>query len=212
MQAEVEPTTPSTLDDVRFAVIDVETSGLSARRHRILQIAVVTARADGTIVDRWSSYVRPRWRWFARLGPRHIHGISRRHLRSAPPVDEVMAQLGPRLVGTGTVVAAHNLAFDWGFLRQTALRCGGQLSGGPRLCTLELSRSLPAARIDEAPASVERPFVSHRLVDLCDRYGVTLTNAHDALADAEATAALLPHLLAEAGITTVEQLLQRAER
>jgi DNA polymerase-3 subunit epsilon len=36
---------------------------------------------------------------------------------------------------------------------------------------------------------------SHRLADVCERYGVSLERPHDALADAEATAAVLPHLL-----------------
>ena len=64
-----------------------------------------------------------------------------------------------------------------------------------RVCTLQLSRSLDVER--------ER---SHRLSDLCLRYGVPLTRAHDAAADAAATAALLPRLLAEAGITDLSQL------
>lgn len=209
MQVGVDHTASSTLDDVRFAVVDVETSGLSARRHRMLQVAVVTARADGTVIDRWSSYLRPRWRWFARLGPRHVHGIRRRDVWSAPPAAAVMAQLSQRL--DGTVVVAHNLAFDWEFLRRASLRAGTPLPGGPRLCTLTLSRSLVAGSGGDAPPD-EPPVVSHRLVDLCDRYGVQLTNAHDALADAEATAGVLPYLLAQAGITTKEQLLQRTER
>ena len=32
-----------------FAVVDLETSGLSSRRHRVLQIGVVTVHADGTV-------------------------------------------------------------------------------------------------------------------------------------------------------------------
>ena len=41
----------------RFAVVDVETSGLSQRRHRILQIGAVLVEADGTELDRWSTLV-----------------------------------------------------------------------------------------------------------------------------------------------------------
>ncbi len=37
--------------------------------------------------------------------------------------------------------------------------------------------------------------MSHRLGDVAARYGVDLANPHDALADATATAAVLPHLL-----------------
>ena len=47
---------------------------------------------------------------------------------------------------------------------------------------------------------------SHRLVDLCDRYGIDHPNAHDALADARATATLLPHLLRAAGTTDLGSL------
>jgi DNA polymerase III epsilon subunit-like protein len=36
---------------------------------------------------------------------------------------------------------------------------------------------------------------------VCERYGVPLARPHDALADATATAAVLPHLLAAHGIT-----------
>jgi DNA polymerase III epsilon subunit-like protein len=48
--------------------------------------------------------------------------------------------------------------------------------------------------------------MSHRLTDLCERYGVALDRPHDALADAEATAAVLPHLLLAHGVHDADQL------
>ena len=63
------------------------------------------------------------------------------------------------------------------------------------LCTLTLSRRLDPDRQ-----------LSHRLTDLCARYGVELVRPHDALADADATAAVLPHLLQAHGITSAAQL------
>ncbi len=188
-----------TLAEAIFAVVDVETTGLSARRHRILQVAVVLARADGTIVERWSSYVRPRWRWVRRLGPTHIHGITRRHLKGAPLLDGVMDGFTDRIAGA--VLTAHNLRFDAAFLRAGARRTGHELRTESELCTLILAR-----RLDPANEW------SHRLGDLCERYGVPLHRAHDALADAEATASLLPHLLAEAGVTTVGELTELLAR
>ncbi len=226
MQAQPELQLPAALHEVRFAVVDVETSGLSSRSHRILQVAVVLARADGTVLDRWSSYVRPRWRWFARMGPTRIHGIRRRDVRRAPTADAVLVELGRRL--DGAVLAAHNLRFDWGFLAQAADRARAPLPAGPKLCTLQLARSLTALPAlphgdadgdadgggdgggDHAGSAPPLP-ISNRLGDLCERYGVTLTRAHDALADAEATALLLPFLLRDAGITTTEQLAQLVE-
>ena len=178
-----------------FAVVDVETSGLKSRRHRVLQVAVVTTRADGTVIDRWSSYVRPRSSVFFRLGPKHIHRIERWTLRSAPRLADVIEQVNDRVAGK--VLTAHNLVFDEGFLTAAAARVGRQLPGGPRLCTLLLSRSLDPDRT-----------YSHGLAGLCQRYDIPLTRHHDALADAEATAALLPHLLGESGLVSVEALAQ----
>jgi DNA polymerase-3 subunit epsilon len=192
-------TEPGTLDGITFAVVDVETSGLKTGSHRLLQIGVVTASADGTVHDRWSSFVRPRWWRVARLGPTEIHGISRRDLRLAPSLPEVYSELLPRL--EGAVVTAHNVAFDWAFLQRGAQRAHRELPAGERLCTLRLSRSLDPEH--------ER---GHRLSDLCQRYAVHNARAHHALADADATAAILPHLLREAGITTRDDLDQRLER
>jgi DNA polymerase-3 subunit epsilon len=187
------------LDGVTFAVVDVETSGLKTKSHRLLQVGVVMATGDGTVLDRWSSFVRPRWWRVARLGPTEIHGISRGDLREAPGLAEVYAELAPRL--DGAVVTAHNVAFDWAFLQRGAQRAHRPLPAGQRLCTLRLSRSLDPEH--------ER---SHRLADLCERYGVQNARAHHALADADATAAILPFLLREAGITSRADLDQRLER
>lgn len=171
----------------RFAVVDIETSGLSTRRHRILQIAVVIVEG-GHIVDEWSSLVRLRWR-FQRIGPRRVHGIDRAMLRGAPRLRDVLAELGRRL--DGAVVTAHNIGFDWPFIVRAAHRSGIALPAGPRLCTLRLSRSLDPDRRE-----------SHRLGDACARYGISNERPHDALHDARATALLLPHLLAGHGVRT----------
>lgn len=183
------------IDDVRFAVVDVETSGLSPRRNRVLQIAVVTATADGTVINRWSSYVRPRWRWLFRLGPKRIHRIERSTLRRAPKLVDVINQFSTAI--DGSVLTAHNLKFDRSFLTAAAHRAGRNLPIDRQLCTLELSRSLDPDRQ-----------YSHGLAGLCRKYEIPLTNHHDALADAEATVALLPHLLTASGLTNVAEFAQ----
>jgi len=165
----------------RFAVVDIETSGLSLRRHRILQVAVVTVQ-DGAVVDEWSSLVRLRWPW-QRVGARSVHGIDRRTLRAAPVRAHVMRELADRL--DGSVFTAHNAAFDWSFIERAARRDGVALPPVRRLCTLRLSRRLDPDRT-----------ASHRLDDLCLRYDVTNVRPHDALHDARATATVLHHLLA----------------
>lgn len=181
------------LQGVRFAVVDVETSGLSHSQHHVLQVGVVTVDGDGNVLDRWSSLVRPRNRWFFRVGPTHVHGIRRRDVRKAPPAEQVMHQLAGRLEGARFV--AHNAPFDLGFVRKAADQAGVDLPIEQPLCTLRLSRALDPERT-----------MSHKLTDVCERYGVSLDRPHDALADAEATAAILPHLLRAHGVQTEDQL------
>src|SRR4029079_19675321 len=104
MEIETDGTMAGQLTLPRFAVVDIETSGLSLRRHRILQVAVVTVD-DGVIVDEWSSLVKLRSSWQTD-GPRAAHGIYRRMLRTAPDRRQVLQELAGRL--DGTVFTAHN--------------------------------------------------------------------------------------------------------
>lgn len=184
---------PSPSVTARFAVVDVETSGLSAAKHRVLQVAVVTVDGDGTVLDTWVSLIRPRWRWLFRLGPQHIHGLDRARLRRAPSAQKALCELNRRIAGS--IVVGHNAEFDVQFLRRAAQRTGVPLQLGPHLCTLWLSRRLDPQRE-----------LSHRLGDVSARYGITIARPHDALEDALATAAVLPHLLRAHGITTADQL------
>jgi len=171
------------LDEMRFAVVDVETSGLSLRRHHVLQIGLVVVDGNGRVLDRWSSLVAPRRRWWFRVGPVGIHGIRRQMVREAPPGRDVLTEFATRLGDAHFV--AHNAAFDADFLRKASKTHGVVVPIGDPLCTLTLSR---------------------RLGDLCTRYGIELVRPHDALADADATAAVLPHLLKAHGITSAAQL------
>lgn len=166
--------------DQRYTVLDVETSGLSTKRHRILQIALVTVDASGAIIDEWVSYSRP-FLW--QVGPRHIHGLTAKRLRKSPKFTDLVPEVVRRL--DGSILVAHNIGFDWPFLRRALRRGGYQAPDALRLCTLMMSRSLDPERQ-----------VRHRLADLAARHGFELTNAHDALADARAAAHVLPHLLA----------------
>ncbi len=184
-----------------FAVVDLETSGMSTRWHRILQLGVVTVDADGTVLDEWETLVKLRWP-LQRVGPTHVHGLRRRDLRDAPPLDGVLEGLAERL--DGATFTAHNAAFDGAFLLRAARKrpdLGLDERIAPGLCTLRMSRRLDPDRLD-----------SHRLGDVCARYGVPLDRPHEALADASATAQILPHLLRAHGVATAADLEPFYER
>ena len=125
----------------RFVVIDVETSGLSSRRDRILQFAVVDVDDNGAVIDEWTTYLRPR---FGRVGPTHVHGLTAAGLRSAPTLRLVAADIANRL--DGAVVVGHNIDFDWAFVRRSLKRARVPLA--PGLVCARLSspvRSTPTA-------------------------------------------------------------------
>ncbi len=189
----------SSLVDTRFAVVDLETSGLSIEHNRLLQIGLVQVDASGHVHDSWSTFVRPRWWPIARVGPTDIHGIRIRDLRGAPRLGAVLQEFNERVAGC--VIVAHNLDFDWGFLKISAGRSGNALPVGGRLCTLKMSRSLDPTRAR-----------SHRLSELCTYYGVEHAQPHHALSDAMATANVLPRLLQQANVTTTAQLERFVER
>ena len=170
----------------RFAVVDVETSGLSSRRHRILQIGVVTVEGDGTVVDQWSSLVRLTWPW-SRVGPRRSTASPggrcaaprRPPRRWASSAGGSTAPCSRPTTPTSTPLSSSGRPPA----RESACRSTS------RLCTLQLSRRLDPDRL-----------LTHGLADVCARYDVTIERQHDALYDARATAAVLPHLLVAHGV------------
>ena len=161
----------------RFAVVDVETTGLSAASHRILEIAVVTTDPYGRVLDTWTTRLNPQ----GPVGATHIHGITDRDVAHAPLFRDVIDDLNARLVGAA--LAGHNARFDLAFLRAEYARAGWRMPFVPALCTLEAS-------------SHHLPHLSRRrLTDVCAALGHPPHRAHSALHDATATAALLAAFL-----------------
>jgi DNA polymerase III subunit epsilon len=180
---------------LRFAIVDVETSGLEMRSDQILQLAVVALDldSDGQIhTSEWSTMVRTRFPWDS-VGPRHIHGIRRRSLWGAPSMRQALDTFEQQIAGR--IFTAHNAAFDSGFLFAAAQRSGRLLHLDPRLCTLELSRRLDPDKK-----------LRHRLADIAERHGIPHDNPHDALEDARTTAAILPQLLKAHGVSCYQDL------
>lgn len=194
-----EPT-PSALDRVdvpsrpTFVVVDVETTGLSPRADRVLEVAVVRLDHSGQVVDEWATRFNPE----GPLGATHIHGITAADVASAPPFRELSTDLVGRL--QGSVIVAHNARFDLAFLRAEFERSGWDLPYLPAFCTLEAS--------DHYLPHLER----RRLHDCCTAAGVRLDAAHSALGDARATAGLMHRYLSMPGYPVHAELATLPER
>jgi ATP-dependent Lhr-like helicase len=154
------------LGSTPFAVVDVETTGLAVGRgHRVVEIAVVRCRADGSVEDFWHTLLDPS----RDVGPTRVHGLSMVDVIGAPSFTDVAGEVAARL--EGRVLVAHNVPFDLSFLRAEFARAGHVLPELPTLCTLALTGSSLGAA--------------------CAQRGIALENAHSAREDALAAASLL---------------------
>ncbi|WP_193789777.1 exonuclease domain-containing protein, partial [Nocardiopsis lucentensis] len=105
-----------------FVVVDLETTGTSAKRSRITEIGAVRTRG-GKVLDEFSTLVDP-----GTLIPANITlltGITQSMVATAPSLEEVLPDLLALLTAEpDTAFVAHNAAFDTGFLRAACERLG----------------------------------------------------------------------------------------
>jgi len=178
------------LASCRFAVVDVETTGVRARRgDRIIEIAVVR---EGQVA--FHSLVNPGIPVPPFVGG--LTGITQDMLREAPPFDAVVDGLLDAL--RDTVFVAHNARFDWAFVSAEVERARGLLLHGPRVCTMRLARRL-------------LPDLPRRNLDTVSyHFGITIEGRHRAVGDAIAAAKCLHRLVdiaKEQGAMTLSDLV-----
>ena len=187
------------LEHSRFAVVDVETTGVRASNGgRILEVAVAILEA-GTIHLAFEALLDPGTPippWVVRLT-----GITDGLVAGRPRFGDVAAGLG-RALDAGVFVA-HNARFDWRFLEAECRAAGVRAPGGKPLCTVRLTRRLV-------------PELRHRGLDqVAAFFGVDNPARHRAFGDALATAHVLRALLGRArerGVETLEQLVELHDR
>jgi len=184
------PEASPVLETCRWAVVDVETTGVRAfHGDRIIEIAVV--RLDGTVA--FHSLINP-----GISVPDFVQGltgIAPKMLRDAPSFDAVVDDL--LHVFSGSVFVAHNARFDWAFVTTEIERATGLLLQGPRVCTVRLARKL-------------LPDLPRRNLDTVSyHFGIEIEGRHRATGDAVAAARCLAKLIRLAqgnGATTLLDL------
>ena len=127
-----------------FAVVDVETTGISYNaHHRIIEIGVVQLDSSLQPERRWETLVNPN----RDLGPTRIHGIRARDLHDAPEFCDIAHELADLL--DGRILVAHNAMFDSGFVSAEYHRLGvhmGDLTASS-VCTMQLAPRVPPASV-----------------------------------------------------------------
>ncbi|NVK27717.1 MAG: GIY-YIG nuclease family protein [Flavobacteriia bacterium] len=160
-----------------FAVVDVETTGGYAEKHRVIEVGI--AISDGErIVERYNQLINPE-----RNIPRHITqltNISPDDVEDAPTFKDVASQIYDLL--QGNVFVAHNVNFDYSFIKRE-LDEAGYTWQAKKLCTVKLTRAIvPGLK-------------RYSLGNLAEHFNIVNPNPHRALADAETAADILHQLI-----------------
>ena len=148
-----------------FAAIDMETTGLSPRVDRVVEIAVIQLDCGLAPCGEFATLINPG----RDIGATHVHRITARDVAGAPRFEQVAPMLLDVL--RGRVVVAHNVQFDVRFLHAEFARLGIGLPELPVMCTMQLAprylRGLPA----------------RSLAACCLAAGIALDGAHAATVD-----------------------------
>ncbi len=160
-----------------YAVVDLETTGGSAGNDRITEIAIIVHDGE-KILREFSTLINPERRIPAYITD--ITGISDDMVSDAPRFYEVAKEVVE--MTEGCVFVAHNVNFDYSFLREEFKRLAYDFQR-EKVCTVRTSRKL----IPGLP--------SYSLGKLCNNLGIEIHARHRAKGDADATVELLERLI-----------------
>ncbi|HYK73447.1 MAG TPA: exonuclease domain-containing protein, partial [Pseudoneobacillus sp.] len=177
----------------KFVVIDLETTGNSAKKgDRIIQFAAVVIE-NGKVVETFSSFVNPKIK--IPIFIEELTGINDAMVNEAPFFEDLAPKVQSLLEDAYFV--AHNVLFDLSFLQEELIMANEEGFFGPVIDTVEMARFL-FPTID-----------SYKLSDLAIQLGYDHERPHQADSDAEVTADLLLHFLnimLDIPFTTCKQL------
>jgi len=165
----------------RYAIIDIETTGGRADLHRITEIAIILHDGEH-ILDTYETLLNPET--YIPYGITELTGITQDMVKDAPRFFEVAKKVVE--MTEGAVFVAHNVSFDYNFIREEFARLGYTYSR-QQLCTVRLSRkAFPGLR-------------SYGLDNLIATFGIEVKQRHRAMGDALATAELFRRIMAQNG-------------
>ena len=150
-----------------FTAFDTETSGISPKNSRIIEIGAVRFTKDG-IISKWSKLFDPD----QILSPFIINltHITQEMVDASDPINMHIRNFLSFL--DTSIIVAHNAQFDLNFLNAECENCGLPVTKNQAVDTLQLSRIL----IPEAEY--------HKLDFLADFLGIDKGSSHRALDDA----------------------------
>ena len=176
-----------------FTVIDLETTGLNAKRNSITEITAIQY-VNGVAQGVFSTLVQPKEPIPYEV--ESLTGISNEMVANAPPLMMVLNDL-LAFIGSAPLLVGHNVSFDIQFLREKCHECG--------LIGLEHRIDLSKAFCTKVLAQKIMPGLpSYEGIVVATQCGYYNDNPHRAEADVRMSAAIL--------FALVEKLLQQGKR
>ncbi|WP_208560108.1 helicase C-terminal domain-containing protein [Marinilactibacillus kalidii] len=180
--------------DQIYAVVDIESTGGSIGKDKMIQFACVLVK-NGEILEKFDTFVNP-----SKTVPQRIQeltGIHPKELKTAPYFEDIAPLLHAML--EQTIFVAHNVGFDFQFLNEEFRNIGLPELTIPAMDTVQLAQVIfPTAS-------------SYALQEIVDWLGYDLNRPHNALFDAEATVFLMNEMnqkLRTLPLTTIEKLAE----
>ena len=160
-----------------YCIVDLETTGGNPKNSRITEIAIY--KYDGNkIIEEFQSLVNPCIDIPYNITK--LTGINDEMVENAPMFKDLIKEIDR--ITKDAVFVAHNVNFDYNFLRSEYNRAGHSFKR-KKLCTVRLSRQLIPGKY------------SYSLGRLCESEGIPLHDRHRAAGDAKATTLLFKKLL-----------------
>ena len=177
--------------NTEYIVFDIETTGLSQKKNKIIEIGAVKVK-DGEEIDRFSEFINPEEP--IPYSIEQLTSITDEMVMHAPTVDVILPKF---LEFCGDdIVVAHNAAFDTGFIKKNARDLGMKFDN-TIMDTMTLSHVL-------------LPELGKFTLDrVCKALNVKNEHHHRAVDDANATAKIFVkvyEMLVDRGVKTVEDV------
>ena len=155
--------------DTTYCVLDLETTGFSAKTEKITEVGIMKLK-NGEVIDEFSTFVNPEKHIPARVT--EVTNITDDMVKDADTIEKVFPKILEFI--EGSVLVAHNAGFDIGFLKQNAKRLGYEFDY-TYLDTLSLAKDLFP------------DYKKYKLGKIAENLGIKVEVAHRALDDVDTT-------------------------
>lgn len=184
--------------DTTYCVLDLETTGFSAKTEKITEIGIMKVK-NGEVIDEFSCFVNPEKHIPQRVS--EVTNITDDMVKDAQTIKDVFPDVLEFLGDpNNTVIVAHNANFDVGFLKQNAINLGYKFDY-TYLDTLSLAKDLFPN------------YKKYKLGKIAENLGIKVEVAHRALDDVDTTVKVfrvMMDMLKEKGAKTVADIDQLA--